>query len=830
MRPTSSIQWKAYPAGLMAGCVAVGIVLADHVGGRPLLWAMGGTAVLLIASGVLYGMRKRLVSLAPLLATGCVALALIAVGAARQASFTTLPAQHIGHVVAPITADSTIAGSLQGRVADHPVDQPRQLRLTVEVDTWQPLTGVPRRTTGRLQATLWAPWGDTLRAPSVVHGDRVTLHGALGGLPRRRNPADFDYGAFLERQGIRAVFTVRDSAAVVVEGAARSRLDALIVHLRSYVRHHLEAAIPSAEGRTLLTALVLGDRSALDPDTREQFRRTGLMHLLAVSGLHVLLVGMVLFQLLGPILRRLRLPWQAAEGGRAMLTLLLLGLYMLVAGASVSVVRAVLMAALLIGGLLLQRSAHTLNTLGVAALVLLLVRPTQLFDVGFQLSFAAVGAIVTLQPRLRDAVPEWWLAHPWGRAATLNVVVSLGAVLGTLPVLLYHFGYASWAGLVLNLAAIPLTAGTLLAGLLSLTLGGLSDLLGHAFGASADTFAQALLWLTAVGDSYLAVFSVERFVTAPLTVIALTMSLLAVAQWPRPRNRWCLLLAGLACLALAAWRPIVQQNASPTLEIVFFDVGHGDAALVKLPDGGTLLVDAGVRTDLVDQGRRTILPHLHRFGIRRIDTVVISHPHADHFGGLPTLLRSFPVGRVLHNGQSYPSGLFEEKMAVLDSLGIPHQAVSTGDTLFLDPSVHVAVLAPERNHSFGAEQANDASVVLRLQYGRHRVLFTGDAEEDAERLMVARYGRMLRSDVVKVGHHGSRTSSTRSFVEAVAGDPDEILKAVVSVGRGQRYGLPNSEVLDRWKEQGGIVKKTPARGAIWLRVDADTIMAHEWRR
>lgn len=825
MRPDSSVQWNAYPAGWLAGALAVGIVLAQATGTRPLGWIVAGGGLLVVTALLLHQARRRLVSGLPLAATGAVALAVVCAGGARQSAFQTLPGPHVAHVV----SDTAVAGVLYGHVADHPVVGARQVRLTVTVDRWDPANGPGRDVTGRVHATLWAPWGDSLRAPVVRHGDQVAMQGTLEPLPRPRNPAAFDYGSFLQRQGVHAVYTIRDSAAVAVQGAARSWLDALVVQLRRYVRTQLADAVPTPEGRVLLTALVLGDRTALEPETREQFRRTGLMHLLAVSGLHVLLVGLILFQVLGPVLRRLGMPWRGAETGRAVLTLTLLGLYMLVAGASVSVVRAVLMAALLIGGLLLQRSAHTLNTLGVAAVVLLLVRPTQLFDVGFQLSFTAVAAIVTLQPRLRDALPPVWLERPWIRGGLLNVVVSVGAVVGTLPVLLYHFGYASGAGIVLNLAAIPLTAGTLLAGLLALAAASVSTGAAQAFGASADLCARLLLWITGQGDAWLGFLAIDRFVTAPLAVGALVLGTLALAQWPRPRNRWRLTGAALACLALTTWGPVVQGTRPAPLELLFFDVGHGDAALARFPSGATLLIDTGARDAFVDHGRRTLLPYLRRRGIREIDTVVITHPHVDHFGGLLTLLRSVPVGRVFHNGQTHPSDLFNEKIALLDSLDIPHGPLTAGDTLLVDPSVRIDVLAPQPGHRLDHTQANDASVVLRFRHGNVRMLFAGDVERDAERLLVTRYDTLLYSDVIKVGHHGSRTSSTEAFVNAVRRDAITDGVAIISVGGRRRYGLPNPEVLDRWEARRTGVRITRDAGAVWLESDGTSVQARDWR-
>ncbi len=824
MLPSSTIQWTAYPALLLAGCLALGIGAAalgpDLLFWHSMGWVMAG--MLLALAARLYG-RGKFVSAVPLLNTVAVAVVVMGLGGARHAYEQALPATHVAHRVYA-TAETSVA--LMGRVLDRPASRPFGIRFRLEVERLiaaQDTTSA----TGLVQVTLvQSPWTPETAFPALAQGDLVRVQGRLRRLRRRRNPAGFDVGGYLRPRGIYATMAVSDTAELALLGHRLTRTERLVAPAQGYVRNQLARLIPTDEARVVLEALVLGDRSGLEDETRRRFARTGLMHLLAVSGLHVLLVGMVFYGLLRPVLLRLRLGWKAMELTRAAATMTLLLLYMMLTGANASVVRAVVMAGLFIGGTVLQRSSHPLNTLGVAAVILLLARPGYLFEAGFQLSFAAVAAIVTLHPMIYERMPETWLSKPFRRSLITSTTVSLAATLGTMPVLLYHFGQASFAGLLLNLAAIPLTALTLASGLMALGLGGWFSFGAEVFGAAADVLARGLLYTAEIGEVTLGWAAVQAYVRDPWYLLAMAAALLMLAQWPRPRLRWRLGATALGLATMGLWGNVLTGMHTPRLEVVFFNVGHGDAALVTLPNGRHLLVDAGGRDAFSDQGARVLLPHLERFGIRRLDAVVVTHPHSDHLGGLPTLLRAVPVRRVLHNGQAYASTLYAETIHLLDSLGVAHQAVGAGDTLALDPSVLLQILAPE---STGAtdEEANNTSVVLRLVYDQTVFLFTGDVEAEAEQRLLARYGAILHSDVVKVAHHGSRTSSTPVFVDHVAPDTAQAMIAVVSVGPS--FGLPDEEVLLRWQAHGATVWTTVRQGALWLRSDGQRVHRVVWR-
>lgn len=654
--------------------------------------------------------------------------------------------------------------------------------------------------------------------PALACGQRVLLGGRLEPLRVPRNPGLPDRTAQWRRQGVVARLVVDDPRLVQVLDARRCFTDRL-VSLRDSITSVLQRYMPRPEARHVVQALLLGDRSGLSPDVRNRLGRAGLAHLLAISGLHVLLVGLVLYGLLRPLLLRLGLSWWSMEWTRTVLTLLVLSGYVLLAGAPASAVRALVMTALFLGATLFQTPPHPLNALGAAAVVLLLADPAQLFEPGFQLSFAAVIGLLLGWLPLQQRLPAVIFRRPALRYLTGTLLVTLTATLATAPFVLYHFGYVSLAGLPLNLLGIPLAAGALAGGLLSVLSAPFSPALAELFGQAATLCAYLLLQLGELGLRLLRPLVLHVPEPPWWMLIAPPVLLRLWSRSPGIRRRSGLVLLGV--LSLGLW---TTPPAAPHLDVLFFDVGHGDAVLIRAPGGRHLLIDTGGRYGGRVAAEWSLLPFFRRYGIDRLNAVLITHPDADHAGGLPLLLRRLEVGRVLDSGTVDSSALSLEIAHLIDSLRLPRQSLQAGDTVRLDPALVLQVLAPAPNARDVPD--NERSVVLRMIFGRTRWLFLGDAERELERQLVRAYGDLLASDVVKVAHHGSRTSSTPELVQQVILTRAHPARAVISSGW---RGVSDS-VRVRWERQGARLWITADSGALWLRSDGRRIWPVAWRR
>jgi competence protein ComEC len=538
------------------------------------------------------------------------------------------------------------------------------------------------------------------------------------------------------------------------------------------------------------------------------------MHLLAISGLHVLFVGLAVYRLLRALSKRLRLSWWQAETTSVSTTLVILTLYTLVTGSSPSVVRASIMATGFLCSPLVRRTSNSINALGTAGLTILMIDSHSLFKPGFQLSFSAVLGLITV-----GASASRWIGRRvrrrfvgWGLGL---VAASAVATLSTTPVMVAQFGYVPLAGIALNLAAIPVASALLMASLLTPLLALSSASAGSTLGFAVDLLATCLTHLAELGasTSKWTLLTLQSGLETVVVPVALAVALSRRRTSPQ-RRVWFL----IALLVPAGGLVVrsVQGAYEPRLEVVFFDVGHGDAALVRLPSRKYLLVDAGNRTPFRDYGERVILPHLRKYLVRNLDAVIVSHADADHYGGLSTILRKVYVKCVYDNGKPSDTNLYREYLVLVSERVGCRETLVSGNELKIDPQVRIIVLAPPPGYE--STDQNDQSVVVSITFGQNTMLFTGDIEANAERLLSKRFCSSLRSDVVKVPHHGSRTSSTPEFVRCVEAD-----RAIISVGHARKFGLPDEEVVERWSELGTRVLITRSLGAIQLHSDGEVI-------
>lgn len=585
-----------------------------------------------------------------------------------------------------------------------------------------------------------------------------------------------------------------------------------LLTLRGRTESHLQRLFP--RHGAIAEALLLGRRELLDPALRERFARAGLAHLLAISGMHVGLIAGVLL-LVGKVLRvrRQRLAW---------LTILGIALYLAMIGAPPSAVRAGTMISLALTGMLLQRPFAALPVVAAAALAILAHRPTTVLEPGFQLSFAGVLGILTLRPLVLNRLPPDWRNEGWKRWPAETLTVSAAAFLATAPVAAYHFGLIAPVAVLANLPAIPLMSLGLIgigaAALVEPLLPPLGRLLADGAGGMLDLLGGVA---TLAGQVPYGHMEVER-PQGWLWGVGAVAFFLALDASRRLRGavRWTV-AAGTTCAVLLAW-PAFAARGGGALEIYFLDVGQGDATAVRTPQNRWLLVDAGPRSDRFDAGERLILPFLRAQGVRRLEAIILTHPHADHIGGAPVLMERLEVGRLIEPGHVVGSELYLRTLRTAETRGVEWVAARSGRTLSVD-GVTLELLWPDEDALDGVTDANEISAVTLLRYGELAVLLTGDAYMNTEHLLIERHGERLRAQILKAGHHGSRTSTSEALLEVVR--PELV---VISAGRKNRYGHPAPEVLDRLRERGIEVARTDREGTIAIRVAS--AQEGRWRR
>ncbi len=725
-------------------------------------------------------------------ATALFALALV--GAISYQSRVSLPSNHIREFT-----DLPCLVSIEGTVI-RPIEiNEGRTSTLISVDSvW-------------VQETAWAGTGTCLlqvyETMTLAYGDTIVARGQLRLPAGQRNPGGFDYKKYLAAQNIHAVFRVASASHALVLGSGGSNpfYSRLILPLREFVLIFIRSNFHGQQA-ALMQALLLGMRGDLDESMREAFANVGVFHVLAVSGMHVGFITVVLIGLFGFI--RISNPWK--------LVLVIAGLiiYAHLTGLKPSVVRATVMAIVILLGTLLQRRAHILNTLSIAALIILAANPLQLFEPGFQLSFLAVAGIALIYNQLhyifRHSFYRWRETSKSGRIWLVNLfLVSLAAQLATLPLTMFYFGRIPIASLILNLVVIPLVAAIFSLGCIALCFSAFIPFLGNILAQTIWLLVHLLFLSVAFAERVpLSYLRVPQF---PLEWYLIYLALLMLfVFWQITTTRKLFLILFLVLINVAVWRQVVFHR--PGLKVTFFDVGQGDAALFEFPNGRTMLVDAGDCSEYFDCGKQVILPYLRKNGISQVDALVLTHPHADHIGGAPTLLETIPTSRIVAPYVEYESAFTQQIDSLRTFYHIPLQHVVRGDTLLIDPDVLIFVLHPtpffSEHVSRNPAELNNVSIVLKCVYHKHSILMAGDAEVAAEESML-HLRECLPSTVLKLGHHGSDTASGPQFRDAV--QPEV---AVVSVATFNRFGLPSDTLLTAFEVQGTRVLRTDHNGAV----------------
>jgi len=801
----------------------LGIVAAD-ADAAPL--ALGAAAVAGLAMGGLLLRRSAGVALA------CAALAMGLLLGAWRGTAVSLPSGP-GSVSGLVDRDKV---ELVGTV----VDDPRPGGSTQQVV----LDELVARVAGRIHPVRGRVLATVPRIEPLAVGNRVAVVGLV------EAPAafeDFDYPAFLARQGIGGL--VRTREARVLEQAARFGPGEIAAAARGWLLSGLREMVPEPEA-ALGAGILLGARSSIAPEVSDDFAVAGLTHIVAISGWNIAIVAAIVGGLLRPLERRRGGRWLAAAAAGTTIA----G-YVVLTGASPSVVRAALMAGAMMVARFGGSRAHAASALGLAAMVMLLVAPAVLWDLGFQLSALATAGLILFAGSIEARLAGWpgWLREP--------IALTLAAQLITLPVVVGSFGRLSLVAPAANVAVVPLVPLVMLTCAVAAPLGALASML------QIGLLTDGIRW-SAGGASWLLLHTMilAGHIAASVPLAALPVASpgwLAIAWYPtlglvwrrasratleapppdqllplspsRPRSPLRDALAAALAYPRVLARPvagIVAVGALLTaltaasmpdgqLHLIALDVGQGDAILVMTPSGATMLIDGGPDPDLLLRRLGERLPWWHR----RIDILILTHPHQDHVAGLVAALEQYEVGLILDTGRDYANPTYPRFLALARSEPGGRLATArTGQHLRLDARTTLTLLYPTPDDvaaPLPEGDINNASVVGLLRFGRFTALLTGDAHIPVEEMLAAR-GLLTRIDVLKVGHHGSRSSTGPILL-----DTTQPRVAIISCGIGNAFGHPHQETLDHLHAMPGLrLHRTDLEGTIEVVTDGLRYQVH----
>ena len=790
-----------------------------------------------LALGIVAILRR-----ARVLAGICCLLGLIAAGALTALAHRPGPAP-----VLDATGREVVI--LSGCVVEPPALSGERERFVLELEPH-----------ARAQVTLYTKPGETL--PALTYGSNIELDARVR-VPRNyENPGAFDYRQYLARHDIYWTASSAAGSVRILPGHCGSRFQKAVMDLRATAM----ARINALYGRdpyqaAMMQAVLLGQQFQMQKVWTDDYRSTGTFHTLVISGTHVAIVAIFVFF----ILRLCFVP----AGLAGALTAAVAWLYALVTGFNAPCVRSAAALTLVIVAGHFFRQKRPLNLLAAIALGFLLFDPDQLFDASFQLSFLAVaflGAFATpliratsgplgrgladlanrdrdinLEPRVAQFRIEMRLLAKtlhgalkiplrtarWGVVAAASVIFFLYSITAVsaviqaglaLPMIVY-FHRVGLSGLTANALVVPLMG-------LAIPVGFVAVFTGWAWVASLGglllTLSRAIVhWHAALDPDW-------RIPTPPLWLgIAVSLAIVGAAV---ARGRWWRVASGAvvaALLAVLLWDPFPADVHAGELELVVIDVGQGDGLLLLFPDGKRMILDGGGIPTFggrpkpqLDVGEDVVAPYLWDRNIRSVDVVALSHAHDDHIGGLPALVADFHP-RELWTGATPDSPAW----SALRDRAI-HQGVKVVPMLaprhFAWGGAEIEILAPFPDYVPAGEPTNDDSLVIRVRYGKHSYLLCGDAERPVENRMLSE-NELQPDDVLKVGHHGSHTSSTPAFLDA-----ERPVFAVISVGQDNSYGHPHANVIDHLLDHNAVVYRTDLDGLVSIRTDGRRFRIWTW--
>ncbi len=653
-------------------------------------------------------------------------------------------------------------------------------------------------------------------------GDKISMKGRLSEPNGARNPGEFDYEKYLNIHNIYKIFYVNDLRQVQI--VSKHNLNYfeqyILIPIKIFVLKTIDKSY-SGDESAYLKGLITGERNDISKEMKENFVNAGVMHLIAVSGLNVAYI-IISVSLILTFLRIPAIP-------KLIITIAFLIFYCLFTGSTASIIRASIMGTLVLISISIERKIIFYNIIGVAAMLILIYDAKQLFDPGFILSFSAVISMAVFlnvfEKILLTPIREMNIR---GKKITIILLAlfltSLAAQIGTIPITCLYFSKISIVSLIANVIAVPLANLSLAIGFFQMFVAAASDYLSSVISETNVLLLYLQLsfikWCASFEFAYFRVndFSLLNIISY-YSILALLITIKQVKE---------IIFRIILCFLILAAAVLYKYDFDNNLRVTFLDVGQGDCSVIQTPDDKTILVDCGRKSYVSDSGERTIAPYLRRNGISKIDLLIITHLHLDHIGGIIYLLENFKIGKIIDSGQKYNSSFIKTMDSLISIKNITRETVRSGDCIYNIENLRMYFLFPSRDFvNLSGQTLNDnlnnGSVVFILKYGETEILFSGDIEKESEKFLIDTYSGFLDTDILKVAHHGSITSSTIPFI--IKNTPEY---ALISCGIFNKFGHPSDIVVNSLNNIGAIVYRTDLDGAVLFESDGNGIDLIDW--
>lgn len=722
--------------------------------------------------------------------------AFLFLGSLVYKNYAALPQNHIKNVIV-VNPNFPKQVLLEGQVLNKPdkkITYYNQLRLDFQLkvkairveNDWKPASGI-------LLVGVFNP------PLNFRYGDEVILEGSLS-LPKpATNPGQFDYKKFLEARKIFYILNLKENDFSKIVGHAHvNPIKQFAYAIKERIEKSINRLMPDTEG-AILKAILLGERRDIDENINDDFVKTGTVHILAISGLHVGLLASIFILLF----KLLRLPFKLW----ALILTFLLIIYCTMADNRPPVTRATIIILIFLFGRVLKKQQDLLNSLSFAALAILFLNPQDLFDIGFQLSFLTVGSIIYFTPKLEtDLIPPTRCKMVKIRFYLIRtVLVSFSAWLGSAPLVARYFNIFSPVTVLANLFVVPWMFFVLATSLTFILFSFFSYTLGLIFSEASSLSIAILLKIVSIFSnipfSYL-------FVKSPSWIFIIGFYIFLFLLFNRKYFRIKVkyfLISVVLFFNIFIWHRVFFEGQD-FLRISFLDVGKGDSIFLEFPKRGTMLIDGGEGLG-VDMGRLVVSRFLASKGVNKIDAVISTHPHTDHIGGLVRILKNFRVRFFIENGEEDLNPLYINCEELVKRKGVKRFILKEGDCIKGFEETEFSVLNPPTQKFY---DLNNNSLVLKLKYGNFSVMFCGDIKKEAA-FNLLKYDKELASTVLKVPHHGG------SLGEAALEFFEKIKPKIAIISLGNKK--PNSSILLIFKELRTKIYRTDRDGAIFLTVD-----------